>query len=713
MVTILLFFVEVLNVQTGDMSNFLNIESDFLDRTISMIEKNLSDEDFGVSELAESLDMSRSNLLRKVQKLTDLSVSVLIRQTRLHHAQEFLRSDELTVSEVSYKVGFNSVSYFTKCYREHYGYPPGEEKTRFLEISSKASPSEKVNAVSKKWLWPVAALIAILLVVIFFPKQESRSQGLEKSIAVLPFKNDSNDSSNIYIVNGLMEAVLNNLQKIENLRVVSRTSVESYRNNAKSLTEIAKELNADYIVEGSGQKVGDQILLTIQLIEAPKDDHLWSEQYQRSSNNIFELQAEVAKDIAQRVEVYISPDEIRRIEKLPTENALAYDYFLRGLTILNEVFGSDLEQALDYFKKSVEEDPNFALGYAHMAICYYYLDLYAAEKQFAREISELSDRALFLDPELFASQVAKGLFYMQDRQYTLAIEYFEKALDFSPNSVSAHNFLSEIYNIYLPNTKRYLTHALNAIRLDNTNTDSTLTSISFLHLSNALAQTGFFDEAEVFAQKSIALDSTNLFSQYLYPYIKMAQGNDLETTVGLVKEVLKKDTTRLDIIQEVAKLYYTMDKPEEAAFYYDVFTTIKTQYGLKMFDGESIKIAYIYDHLGREEEAKEQMKIYYAYAQNDNSIYKDLMFSSYHAYMGDIDKAIEYLKKFSEQRDYFYWLVMMMKDDPIMKRLEVHPDYAPTMKKIDDQFWIDHEATRKMLEREGLLGANLKLGITR
>ncbi len=686
------------------MPNFLNINSDFLDRTISKIEENLSDETFGVSELADSLGMSRSNLLRKVQKITDLSVSVLIRQTRLHHAQEFLRSDELTVSEVSYKVGFNSVSYFTKCYREHYGYPPGEEKTKFLEAKSKAPSNEKSEALSKKWLWPVAALLVIVLIVVFFPKQgRSKALGLEKSIAVLPFKNDSNDSSNIYIINGLMEAVLNNLQKIENLRVVSRTSVESYRDNARSIAEIAEALNADYIVEGSGQKVGDQILLTIQLIEAPKDDHLWSEQYQRSSNNIFDLQAEVAKDIAQRVEVYISPDEIRRIEKRPTENALAYDYYLKGLTILNQVFGSEIDVALDYFAKSVEEDPDFALGYAHMAICYYYLDLYAAEKQFTKEINELSDRALFLDPELFASQVAKGLFYMQDRQYTLAIEYFEKALDYSPNSASAHNFLSEIYNVYLPNTKRYLTHALKAIKLDNVNNDSTLTSISFLHLSNALAQTGFFDEAEVFAKKSIALDTTNLFSQYLYPYIKMAQGNDLPTTLGLLKDVLKKDTTRLDVIQEVAKIYYSMEMYEEASFYYDVFTSIKSQYGLNVFDGESIKIAYVYDQLGRKKEAQEQLRIFYEFAQNDNSIYKDLMLSSYYAYIGDIEEAIEFLKKFSEQRDYFYWLVMMMKDDPIMKPLQAHPDYESTMKKIDDQFWEDHKSTRKMLEEEGLI----------
>ncbi|OEK02926.1 hypothetical protein BFP97_15955 [Roseivirga sp. 4D4] len=686
------------------MSNFLNIESDFLDRTISTIEENLSDQDFGVSELAESLDMSRSNLLRKVQKLTNLSVSVLIRQTRLHHAQDFLRSDEFTVSEVSYKVGFNSVSYFTKCYREHYGYPPGEEKSRFLASKSEATVGDTRNKSSKKWLWPIAIVCAVVLTIIFFPNQkpaENRNQ--EKSIAVLPFKNDSNDSSNIYFVNGMMEAVLNNLQKIENLRVISRTSVESYRDKAVSIAEIADKLDADYIVEGSGQKVGDEILLTIQLIEAPKDDHLWSQQYQRLSNNVFDLQAEVAKDIAQQIEVYISPDEIRRIEKLPTENALAYDYFLRGLAIMNKLFGADLYQALEYFEKSVEEDPNFALGYANMAICYYYIDLYAAQKQFTKQLNELSDRSLFLDPELFASQVAKGLFYMQDAQYPLAVEYFEKALTYSPSSVSANNFLSEIYNVYMPNTRRYLTHALKVFKLDRTNADSTMTSISFLHLSNALAQTGFFDEAEIIVKRSISLDSTNLFSQYLYPYIKMAQGNDLPTTVDLLKDVLRKDTTRLDIIQEVAKVYYTMEKYEEAAYFYDIFNTIKKTYGLSIFEGEALKIAFVYDQLGREEEAKEQIETYYEFAQNDNSIYKDLIMSSYYAYLGDVEKAIEYLKKFSEQRDYYYWLVMLMKDDPIMKRLEVHPDYAPTMQKIDDQFWESHREIRKMLEKEGLL----------
>lgn len=694
------------------MPNFLNIESDFLNKVISTIDEHLADEDFGVSELADRLGMSRANLLRKIQRLTGLSVSVLIRQARLHRAQQYLRSDAFTVSEISYKVGFKAVSYFTKCFREHYGYPPGEEKVRFSAIKPALIEKEDQRTSSKQWGFLVGLFVVILAAIIFFPKRKAPQFPIgEKSIAVLPFKNDSGDSSNIYIINGLMEAVLNNLQKIKDLRVVSRTSMEGYRNGTKTIAEISEELGVSYVLEGSGQKVGENILLTVQLIEAPRDNHLWSQQYKRSSNNVFELQAEVAKDIAKEIEVYISPEEIKRIEKLPTENAQAYDYYLRGIAIMNNIFNADVNMALEYFEMSVKEDPEFALGYAQMAICNYYLDFLLAQKGRGSEINELADRAMLLDPELFASQVAKGLFYMQDNQFELAIEYFEKALVFSPNSASANNFLSEIYNLYLPNTKRYLTHALRALQLDKSQTDSTLTSISFLHLSNALAQSGFFDEAEVFAIKSIQFDSTNLFSQYLYPYIKMAQGNDLKSTVDLLVDVLAKDSTRLDVVMEVAKMYYAIGDYDVAIEYYDAFLKVKEAYNINVFDPEELKIAYVLEQVGRATEAERHLEIYKSFVDNDASIYKDILLASYYAYKGDVNKGIEYLKAFSEQQGYFYWLVMMTEDDPIMSRLSEHPDFLPTLEKIENQFWDEHKKTRRMLEEKGLLRNSLGMDL--
>jgi AraC-like DNA-binding protein len=182
---------------------------DFSGKITRIIEENLSNEQFGVSELAREIGMSRSNLLRKVKKLTNLSVSQFIRQVRLKSAMDMLKDHSLNVSEVSYKVGFGSTSYFIKCFREYYGYPPGEVGRRVLSESdsNKSDPSHiKRNLVILISAILLVVVIAVLLFIVFKPFS-SGQKNLEKSIAVLPFKNDSNDSSNVYIINGLKRQV--------------------------------------------------------------------------------------------------------------------------------------------------------------------------------------------------------------------------------------------------------------------------------------------------------------------------------------------------------------------------------------------------------------------------------------------------------------------------------------------------------------------------
>ncbi|MBE9509811.1 MAG: helix-turn-helix domain-containing protein, partial [Bacteroidetes bacterium] len=346
-------------------------QNDFLSKITEIIVENISNERFGVSELAHEIGMSRSNLLRKVKKLSKISVSQFIRQVRLKHAMEMLRQTSLTVSEVSYKVGFSSISYFIKCFHDYYGYPPGEVGKRDLNESDSiqiGESSKKRNITILVSAIFVVVLLAILFIV--FKPVLSKKINLEKSIAVLPFKNDSNDSTNVYIINGLMESILNNLQKIEDLKVISRTSVEKYRNAPQIIPEIARQLNVNYFVEGSGQKIGDQILLNIQLIEAQTDKHLWSGQYSREAKDIFKLQMEVAKNIADEIEAIITPEEEERINKVPTENLVAYDYFLKGLDLFYKGSRESLVEAITYFEKAIEHDNEFARAYADIAIAY-------------------------------------------------------------------------------------------------------------------------------------------------------------------------------------------------------------------------------------------------------------------------------------------------------------------------------------------------------
>src|SRR5690606_34414016 len=194
--------------------------NDFIGRITTIIEENLSNERFGVSELASELNMSRSNLLRKVKHATKLSVSQLIRQLRLERGMDLLRNSSLTVSQISHQVGFGSSSYFIKCFREHYGYPPGEAIKR---APTEQGNENRVRPERKRhpilfWIMGVAALLTLgILVHYAWPAQAASTP--EKSIAVLPFKNDSNDSTNLYLINGLMEATRNNLQKIRDLKV--------------------------------------------------------------------------------------------------------------------------------------------------------------------------------------------------------------------------------------------------------------------------------------------------------------------------------------------------------------------------------------------------------------------------------------------------------------------------------------------------------------
>lgn len=689
------------------MPDFQPSKSPFLLKLVAVIEDNLADENFGVSELAECISMSRSNLLRKVKQETGESVSVLIRNVRLNKAKLLLKDGSLTVSEVSFKVGFNSTSYFTKCFRELYGYTPGEAGNAAPLNEDQTLDSGPITVGRKKGLIigllvTVGVLLAILLFML--PKEEqSAPKGLSKSIAVLPFKNDSADSTNVYFMNGLMEAILDNFQKIEDIKVTSRTSVEKYRGISKTIPELSKELNVSYFIEGSGQKIGNEILLTIQLIEAPSDKHLWSRRYKRNMKDVFQLQSEVAKSIAGEINAIITPEENKRIEKIPTKNLVAYDYYLKGLVLLRDETGSGLVGSIEQFKKAILEDGEFANAYAYIAVAYYYLDLFQAEKKHTEELKNYADKAMLLDPDLGESLIANALYFMHMEDYEQAISSFEKVLVYYPGVAWVHNFLSNIYATISPNTEKYLEHALQGIQSAVVGVDSTTASYTYLHLSNALAQSGFIDEAESFIQKSLVYNPENLYSQYVYTYLKLAKNFDLEGAKLELVEILQKDTNRIDIIQEVAKVCYTLEAYEESWAYYERLVNIKTTLQLDIYQSEYIKIGFVLEQLGRKEEARAYYDGFLEYAEQDQSIYKELSLAAYYATIGDIDEAMDYLKAFSEKDNYQYWFVLFLEKDPIIRQMEGHPDYKGTLKKINDKFWVKHKQISLMLEDEGLI----------
>lgn len=684
-----------------------SIENNFLKEITSIIESNMANEQFGVTDLADKTNMSRSNLLRKVKKLTNLSVSQLISQVRLQRGMELLRQGTLNVSGVSHQVGFSSTSYFIKCFREYYGYPPGEVgKKNEVALAPKPSgilPVDNMYRRRKYIIGGTAVMVLILAAILFafYPWSTSRSDQVEKSIAVLPFINDSNDSTNLYLINGLMESTLNNLQQIKELKVISRTSAEKYRNTSKSIPEIAKELNVNYIVEGSGQKIGDQILLNIQLIDASSDKHLWGNQYRKESKDIFELQQEVAKSIAQEIQAIITPDEKNRIEKKPTDDLLAYDLFLKGRNYFVVGDNEKLEKAIAYFNQAIERDPEFAMAYANAAMAYYYSDLFQREKKFADDLARYADKAVLIDPKLTESLIAKALVSMSKKDFQSAVPYLEKALEYNPNSMFAISSLADFYCDYLPNTTLYLEYALKGVRLENGSADSITTSYNYLRLGNALIQNGFVDESLKYIDRSFEYYPQNPYSKYIRAFILYAKGGTLEQTRELLLKEFKKDTARLDILQDLGKVSYYM-RDFEGAFKYDNRLIELRDVGkMDVYKHENLRMAYVQAKMGQKEKSEELLKSYKEFADNDKSIYHNLALAQYYNYLGDSKKSLEYLKLFSKEENFQYWVVLFLEKDPICDKTTA--DAKKVLKDIYANFWNTHEEIKLTLEDKELL----------
>ena len=317
--------------------------------------------------------------------------------------------------------------------------------------------------------YKVIKLFAILLFLIlglgflykFVLIQGSIEPEVDKSIAVLPFRNDSPDvnDENTSFTNGLMEEILINLQTIKDFRVLGRTSVEQFRNNSsKTISEIARELNVNYIVEGSVQKYGNTIRLRVQLIKAKgKEAHLWAESYEKDIRDIvdiFNIQSQIAQSISTKLKVTINPDEKQLIEKTPTSSLEAFYCYQKGQeefrkfslkttisgnseTVLNNRYV--LEKAYRFFNNAVRYDPNFGLAYVAMA------RIYLTRLADPDSILILCNKALSYDNQLYEAYILRGYYYWAKGYNSRAIDEFNKALVINPNSWEAYYYKERLY----------------------------------------------------------------------------------------------------------------------------------------------------------------------------------------------------------------------------------------------------------------------------
>jgi len=318
------------------------------------------------------------------------------------------------------------------------------------ELEAEGSPQTKARAesiVSKikrqkrgVLLTLAAAILAAAAFAYSFFFVASAPLANEKSIAVLPFENRSEDKSNAYFTDGVQDEILTRLSKIRDLKVISRTSTQRYKNTSQNLSQIANQLGVANLLEGSVQKTNDQVRVNVQLIRAADDSHLWAETFDRRLTDIFSVESEVAKAIADQLRAHLSGREEQAIAARPTDNPEAYDAYLRGLayTLKTGDTPANAIGAQKYLREAVRLDSKFALSWALLsyvdALGYLTLTLQptVALREETRQAAEI---AFSLQPNLGEAVLAKGYYhYACLKDYDSAVRYFEQARQFLPNS---------------------------------------------------------------------------------------------------------------------------------------------------------------------------------------------------------------------------------------------------------------------------------------
>src|SRR5438093_3644937 len=318
--------------------------------------------------------------------------------------------------------------------------PEGLKRTEDVDLATQTSTR------SHAWIY-IVIVGALLSISLFFfgrftasTKQNGTTEVPEKSIAVLPFENRSEDKANAYFADGIQDEILTRLSKIADLKVISRTSTQHYKSAPENLPEIARLLGVAHILEGSVQKSRDAVRVNVQLIKAANDSHLWADTFDRKLTDIFLVESEVAKAIAEQLRAHISGREEQVIAAKPTDNPEAYDAYLRGLayTLKSADTTANALAAQKYLREAVHLDPKFALGWALLS----YVDSrgYLTESlqptaALREEARQAAETALTLQPNLGEAVLAKGAYhYFCLKDYDTAVHYFEQARQFLPNS---------------------------------------------------------------------------------------------------------------------------------------------------------------------------------------------------------------------------------------------------------------------------------------
>jgi TolB-like protein/Flp pilus assembly protein TadD len=308
---------------------------------------------------------------------------------------------------------------------------------------------------SKKHVWVYVVVIGGLVSVglFFLGRYTARNGSVSsaelpaKSIAVLPFDNLSEDKGNAYFAEGVQDEILTRLAKVADLKVISRTSTQHFKSAPENLPQIAKQLGVTNILEGSVQKANDQVRVNVQLINALTDAHLWADTYDRKLTDIFAVESDIAKSIADALQAKLSRSAEHVLASRPTEDPEAHELYLKGRYFWNRRTGANLQKAVGYFEQAIEKDPKYALAYSGLADCHVLLPVYPELGSYPRDempkALAAAHKAVELDNTLAEAHTSLARALASDLQLPAAMSEFKRAIELNPSYATAHQWFGE------------------------------------------------------------------------------------------------------------------------------------------------------------------------------------------------------------------------------------------------------------------------------
>lgn len=493
------------------------------------------------------------------------------------------------------------------------------------------SASRRLKFINRQWRLPWMISIGIILLAVagtyIFLRKSHPDREHGKKIAVLPFININKDPADEYFSDGIMEDILTQLVKISELKVISRTTMMRYKNTNKTLREISNELDADVVLEGSVRRDADRLRISVQLINANTDEHLWAESYDRELDQVFVIQSEIAQKIASTLKAKLSPAEKELLDLPKTYNPDVYNLLLKGRYFVNRLDSVNIAKGIDLYTEAGAIDPRNARVWAYLANAYtVQADCgYVSIDEGYSKGREMVDKALLLDDKLAIAHTVSGIIKLvYDWDWEGAEIECQKAIEIEPGNTTTINLMGQLART-LGRLEEAIEYIQRAINLEP------VIVINYVYLAHFLMYADRLDEAVGIVEKGMELNSQFPYLHYLLGCVYLLHGKPENALVEMEKESFEP---------------YRM-------------------YGLPL----------IYHALGRQGEAD-------AALQECITKYHDIgsyNIAKIYAYRGDSDRAFEWLEKAYALRDVS---LPEIKGDPFLKNIERDPRYAAFMKKM-------------------------------